>query len=229
MYQLSILLMQTLPQRNLVEDLQLLGSPENHQASEKCGSSWGFKWLLMIQSYKTVKIPHSQKRPVIYCLFFSTKLQETGDGSLQVICLLFTNAIMIVYFGTITVVCGLPKFNYVQDASKRDEYNHHQYFQESWFLSWTTSKGEEFFRKHVKASFEHLQGWRFLSFFGHLFQCWTTIGDFFFFLICGQDLLCSLLLYISTEENQFLPSISKLLLHKTANTNHFSWKALNVK
>lgn len=54
-------------------------------------------------------------------------------------------------------------------------------------------------------------------------------GDYFFFLPYSQKLPCSLLLYISTEESQLLPSTSKLLLQKTANTNHFNSKALNVK
>lgn len=68
-------------------DPHLLGSPENCKASEKHDSSRGSKCLLMIQPYKTVKIPSSQKRPVTYYFYCNTKLQEMGGGIFWVISL----------------------------------------------------------------------------------------------------------------------------------------------
>lgn len=80
----------------------------------------------MIQPYQTVKIQSSQNRPVIYYPCFSTKLQEMEEMEVsRLSAYVSQQRYHNFYFGTIAMVSGLPKVNYVQDSNMTDEYNRH--------------------------------------------------------------------------------------------------------
>lgn len=168
----------------------------------------------------------------IYC-YYNTKLQEMGDGSVWIVSLHYLPKLPRLFILPLSL--WYPDYKNLSSKSQLKRYT----------ITITIFKNPGFLAGQPvrdKSSLGSLSRWvlninkdgdssTFLGFCscvepGH-FKKFFLLG-IFFFLICSQNTLCSLLFSISTEESQLLPSTSKLL-PKTENTNHFSWKALKVK